>query len=82
MKNPKPATMKHRRVVRIDVCLPASVELIVGTNENDPDETSDWEILSVVNVSCEATPQMIRENIHEMDSEALAVAAANAEDLP
>lgn len=80
-KKPKP-THAHRRRIRISVVLPAAVELIVGTDDDDPDEHSDWEILEVVRASCEATPRMVGENMHEADSEALAVAAANAEDLP
>lgn len=74
-------TYAHRRTVRISVTLPASVELIVGTNDEDPSEDSDWEILKVVNIRCEATPRMVDENMHEADSAALAVEAANADDL-
>jgi len=73
---------KHQRRIRISVVLPASVELIVGTNDDDPNEDSDWTILSVRSATCEATPRMVSENLHDVDFEALATAAANAEDLP
>jgi hypothetical protein len=72
----------HRRQIRIGVVLPATVELIVGTDDEDPSADSDWEILEVVNAHCETTPRMVGENMHEADSKALADAAANAEDLP
>ena len=73
---------KHQRRVRISVVLPASVEMVVGTNDDDPSEDSDWEILSIRSATCEATPRMVSENMHDVDFEALAAAAANAEDLP
>jgi hypothetical protein len=73
---------KHRRKVRISVVLPAVVELIVGTDDDNPSEGSDWEILSVSNASCEATPKLVEENMHDVDFEALNAAAANAKDLP
>lgn len=72
---------KHRRRVRMVLCLPVAVELEVGTDEDDPDENSDWQIVHVRSASCDATPRMVNENMCEIDSEALAVAAANAEDL-
>lgn len=77
-----PKSKKHQRRIRISVVLPASVELIVGTNDADPNEDTDWEILSVHNIRCEATPRTVSENMHDGDFEALATAAANAEDLP
>ncbi len=73
---------KHQRRVRISVVLPASVELVVGTNDDDPSEDSDWEILSVDNTSCEATKRLVEENMHNVDFKALAVLAASAKDLP
>lgn len=82
MSKPKtPSKYKHQRRVRISVVLPASVDLIVGTNENDPDDSSDWQILSVVSANCEASVRQVEENMHDVDAEALAVAAANAEDI-
>lgn len=77
----KPKTVKHRRRIRISVVLPASVDLIVGTNDDDPSEDSDWEILSVHDTRCEASPQIVAENMHDVDFEALAAAAASTEDL-
>lgn len=73
---------KHQRRVRISATLPTAVELIVGTDDDDPSEDSDWEILSVLSANCEATPRMVEENMHDVDFEALAVAAANAKDRP
>jgi hypothetical protein len=72
--------MKHQRRVRIGLVLPASVKLVVGTNDDDPDENSDWEILSVDSANCEATPRIVEENMHDVDFAALAAAAANAKD--
>ncbi len=72
---------KHQRRVRVSVVLPAAVELIVGTNDDDPSEDSDWEILSVVSTHCEAEPKTVTENMHDIDFEALAAAAASAEDI-
>jgi hypothetical protein len=71
---------KHQRRIQISVVLPASVEILVGTNDDDPSEDSDWEILSVRSASCEASPRMVQENMHDVDFEALAAAAASAED--
>ena len=71
---------KHRRRVQISVVLPASVELVVGTDDDDPNEDSDWQILSVHQARVEATRQMVEENLHDVDFEALAAAAANASD--
>jgi hypothetical protein len=73
---------KHQRRVRISVVLPVSVELIVGTDDDDPNEDSDWKVLSVPAANCEATPRLVEENMHDVDFEALAAAAANAKDLP
>jgi hypothetical protein len=72
---------KHQRRVRVSVVLPTAVELIVGTDDADPSEDSDWEILSVVSTHCEAQPQTVTENMHDVDFEALAAAAANAKDM-
>jgi hypothetical protein len=58
-----------------------SVTLLVGTNDDDPDEDSDWEILAVRQASVEATPRLVQENMHDVDYEALGVAAANAKDV-
>lgn len=80
MKPPK--QMKHRRRVRISVVLPTSAELIVGTNDDNPDEDSDWEILSIERTSCEASPRIVEESMHDVDFKALMVAAANAKDEP
>ena len=73
---------KHQRRVRISVVLPASVELLVGTDDDDPSADSDWEILSVHSASCEATPRNVAENMHDVDFAALNAAAATAEDEP
>jgi uncharacterized protein (UPF0276 family) len=72
----------HKRRVRIGVVLPAAVELIVGTDDDEPSEDSDWEILSVLSASCEATPRMVEENMHDVDFSALTAAAARAKDQP
>lgn len=72
---------KHERVVKISCVLPASVTLLVGTNDDDPDEDSDWEILAVRQALVEATPRLVQENMHDVDYEALGVAAANAKDV-
>jgi hypothetical protein len=76
-----PKSKKHQRRVRISVVLPAAVELLVGTDADDPSEESDWEILSVRSASCEATPKIVEENMHDVDFAALAAAAASAEDI-
>ncbi len=72
----------HRRLVRVEVALPTYVELIVGTNDEDPDEHSDWEILDVVRTNCDTPPRQVGEHMHDADFEALSVAAFNAKDLP
>ncbi len=77
----KPKPKKHQRLIRFGVILPTSVELIVGTDDDDPSEDSDWEILSVRPTICEATPKLVEENMHDEDFAALAAAAANAEDI-
>jgi hypothetical protein len=74
--------LKHQRRVRISVVLPAAVELLVGTDDDDPNRESDWKILSVLDTHCEATPRTVEENMHDVDFEALASAAANAKDMP
>lgn len=76
----KAVVPKHQRRIRISVTLPASVELLVGTNAADPSEDSDWQILSVGSVRCEATPRIVEESMHDVDFEALSAAAASAED--
>lgn len=72
---------KHQRRVRIGVTLPSNVEIVVGTDDDDPSKDSDWEILSVVSASCEATPRAVEENMSDEDFDALNTAAANAKDL-
>lgn len=72
---------KHQRRVRISVVLPASVDLVVGTNDEDPDEDSDWEIVSVRGASCEATPRLVAENMADEDFAAMSAAAASTEDV-
>ena len=71
---------KHERKVRFGAVLPVSVELVVGTNEDDPDENSDWEVLSVRSANCDATPRTVMENMGEEDFAELARVAAAAED--
>lgn len=73
---------KHQRRIRISVVLPASVELLVGTNDEDPDEDSDWEILDARDPRCEVTRRLVEENMHDADFDALAAAAASAKDEP
>ena len=73
-------TMKHRRKIRLSVVLPANVELLVGTNDADPGEDSDWEILSVSDPRCAATKSLVQENMQDADFRALAEYAAAAED--
>jgi hypothetical protein len=75
-------TYKHQRLVKIGVVLPTSVELLVGTNDDEPSEDGDWEILSVHRANCEATPTTVRENMCDEDFTALNAAAAKAKDLP
>lgn len=70
---------KHQRRVRIGLVLPASVELVVGTD--DPDD-GDWEILSVVSANCQASVRTVEESMQDVDCEALAEAAERAEDEP
>lgn len=77
-REPKPK--KHQRHVHLSVVLPSNVELIVGTDDDDPSEDSVWEILSVRSASCEATPRLVEENMRDEDFAALTAAAANAED--
>lgn len=79
-RNPK--QMKHQRRIRLSVVLPATVELIVGTNDEEPSEDSDWEILSVRSAFCEASSRDVGENMKDEDFVALAAAAAKAENLP
>lgn len=74
--------VKHQRRVHISVCLPATVELIVGTDDDDPSADTDWEILAIRAVRCETTPRTIGEHMHEADFAALAAAAAKAKDQP
>jgi hypothetical protein len=77
-----PQQRKHQRLVRVSVVLPASVELLVGTDDDDPSEDSDWKILSVRSVRCETTPRLVEESMsmNEDDFAALAAAAVRAED--
>lgn len=79
-KNKTPQPRKHQRRIRISVVLPASVELLVGTNDEDPDEDSDWEILEARDPRCEVSRRVVEENMHDADCVALAAAAASAED--
>lgn len=71
---------KHQRRIRISVVLPASVELLVGTDDEDPDENSDWEILDARDPHCEVSRRVVEENMHDVDAAAMREAAANAED--
>ena len=83
MKHKNPQHRKHQRRIRISVVLPVSVDLIVGTDDDDPSEDSAWEILSVRSAKCEATSRMVEENMHDVDFAALAAAAAaSAKDEP
>ena len=73
-------TSKHQRVIRISVVLPVSVELLVGNDDDKPNTESDWQILAVRSASCEATRQLVEENMSGEDFEELASAAAKAKD--
>lgn len=75
------APKKHRRLVRFSVVVPASVELLVGTDDDEPSEDSDWEILAVRDARCEATPTTIAESMHDADFVALAALAATTKDV-
>lgn len=77
-----PSKRKHQRRVRFSVVVPAVVVLIVGTDDDDPSEDTDWEILSVESAHCEATVRLVEENMRGTDAEALAALAVSAEDLP
>ena len=77
----QPKKRQHQRVIRISVVLPVSVELLVGTDDDEPDKHSDWEILSAQDVSCEASARSVAENMHSADFAALAALAACAEDV-
>jgi hypothetical protein len=74
---------KHQRRIQLSVVLPATVDLIVGTDD-DPSEDieCDWKILSVHAAHCEASPRMVEENMGDVEFEALVAAATRAEDLP
>jgi len=73
---------KHQRRVQISIVLPAFVDLVVGTDDENPDAHSSWEILSVGSIRCEATQRVIEENMHDCDYEALATSAASVKDAP
>lgn len=77
---PKKPQRKHQRRIRVSVILPASVELLVGTDDEDPDEDSDWEILDARDPHCEVSRRIVEENMHAVDAAAMAAAAANARD--
>jgi hypothetical protein len=74
--------MKHQHRIKISVVLPVSVDLLVGTDDDDPSADSDWAILSVRSTSCEAEPRTVEESMSGEDFAALDAAAAKAEDLP
>jgi hypothetical protein len=83
LKNKPRPSRKHERRIRISVVLPTSVELVVGTDEDDPDESSDWEILEARDPRCEVSPRIVEESMHVDDFAGLARDAArapNAED--
>jgi hypothetical protein len=71
---------KHQRVIRMSLALPVSVELVVGTDDDDPSADSDWEILKASDPNCEVSPRLVSESMHEMDAAALAALAASAKD--
>ncbi len=77
----EPKRERHQRRIRFSVVLPATVELVVGTDDDAPSEDSDWEILSVLSAGCDATPRIVEENMRDEDFAALAAAAAGAEDI-
>jgi len=76
----RPASPRHQRRVRISVVLPVSVELIVGTNDDDPDEDTDWQILEARNPRCEVSRRDVEERMTSDDFAALNTAALAAED--
>ena len=59
----QPEKRKHQRRSPISVVLPATVELIVGTDEDNPSDDSDWKIPRVESASCEASPRMAEESM-------------------
>lgn len=73
--------LKHQRVLRFSVVLPVSVELVVGTDDEDPNEDSDWQILAARDPSCEVTPRIVEENMRSADFSALAARAAETQDI-
>lgn len=79
-KRRTPQHRRHQRRIRISVVVPASVELLVGTNDEDPDEDTDWEILDARDPRCEVSRRVVEENMHDADFAALAAAARSAED--
>lgn len=79
-RDPGARAYKHRRVVRISVCIPATVVLEVGTND-EPEDDTDWQVLEVRSANCEATPRQVTECMHDTDFEALAALAFSAEDI-
>lgn len=76
-----------KRVVRVSVCLPVSVELVVQTNDPDPegdewDEAeAEWDIVEVRKTQCEVTPRMVAESMSSVEWKAMSEAAAKAKDL-
>ena len=67
----------HQRVVLLEIRLPVTVELTVGTDDEDPSDESNWEIVDVRRATCDATIPMLNEQLDDVDHEALAVAAAS-----
>lgn len=70
---------KHQRRIRISVVLPVSLEVFVGTNEENPSEESDWRILSVVSSSCGVSPRGVEENMNEEEFARMSRLAMKAE---
>jgi hypothetical protein len=81
-KNKATQHRRHQRRIRISVVVPVSVELLVGTDDEDPDKDSDWEILEARDPRCEVSRRVVEENMHDEDCAALVAAAASAEDEP
>lgn len=80
MKAAKTESMKHRRKILVELCLPVTVELVVGTDD-DPTEDADWQVLEVCRANCDATPRDVHEHSTEDDFESIAVSATNSKDV-
>ena len=67
-----------RRRITVELCLPVTVEMIVGTDDDAPSAVSDWEVLEVVRAQCDATPRDIGEHATDDDFRAIAETAVTS----